>query len=49
MKQGHKENKQEGIVFWKDNQSICKIKRRDYEISWSRYKGKDAEEYEEAT
>ena len=44
-----KENEQEGIVFWKDNTPICKIKRRDYELSWSRYKGKDIKEYEETT
>lgn len=28
------ENKVEGIVFWKNNQPICKIKRSDFGLKW---------------
>ena len=29
-----KENNQEGLVFWKNNEPICKIKRKDFGLSW---------------
>lgn len=28
------EHKEEGIVFWKDNKPICKIKRSDFGLRW---------------
>ncbi len=29
-----KENKVEGIVFWKDGEPQCKIKRSDFGFEW---------------
>lgn len=36
LKKYLKENYIEGIVFWKDGQPQCKIKRRDYGFDWNK-------------